>query len=281
MFKIGEFSRLGQVTIDTLRHYDALGLLKPAQVDRFTGYRYYSATQLQHLNRILALKELGFSLEEVARILQDEYTDEQLRGMLKMQTVLAERDLLAAQSRLDRIVARLKSIESEGNMSRFEVTVKSVDAATVAAIRETVLAVEQMPERCAMLFDTIARWMVAHKLPFGPAMTTYFAEEYTRQDIDVECAFVLPGLDAASLPRPEAPIVVQQLDAMPKVAVTVVTEGFYKQVDGLTPAYNALGRWIEANGYRIVGPVRELFHGSPEEGDLTAEIQLPVEKEQQ
>jgi DNA-binding transcriptional MerR regulator len=67
-------------------------LLKPAQVDRFTGYRYYSATQLQRLNRILALKELGFSLEEVGHILQDEYTDEQLRGMLKMQLVLAERD---------------------------------------------------------------------------------------------------------------------------------------------------------------------------------------------
>ncbi|HSJ58046.1 MAG TPA: hypothetical protein VLC95_12740 [Anaerolineae bacterium] len=64
-------------------------------------------------------------------------------------------------------------------MSRFELTVKSVDAATVAAIREIVPIVEQMPERYSTLFDTIARWMVAHKLPFGSAMTTYFAARPT------------------------------------------------------------------------------------------------------
>ena len=64
MFRIGEFSRIGCVTIDTLRHYDALDLLKPAKVDPLTGYRYYSAKQLQSLNRIIALKEVGFSLEE-------------------------------------------------------------------------------------------------------------------------------------------------------------------------------------------------------------------------
>ena len=76
MFRIGEFSRIARVTIDTLRHYDALGLLKPEKVDPFTGYRYYSAKQLQSLNRILALKEVGFSLEEIARILQDQPTNE-------------------------------------------------------------------------------------------------------------------------------------------------------------------------------------------------------------
>ncbi|NIV01263.1 MAG: hypothetical protein GWN55_08085 [Phycisphaerae bacterium] len=62
------------------------------------------------------------------------------------------------------------------------------------------------------------------------------------------------------------------------MAVTIVVDDFYKQVDGLTPAYNALGKWIEANGYKIAGPPRELFHGSPQQGDLTAEIQFPVEK---
>lgn len=92
MFRIGEFSRITRVTIDTLRHYDALGLLKPAKVDPFTGYRYYSARQLASLHRILALKEVGFSLEEIARVLHpaEKLSNAELRGMLKAQLMRVE-----------------------------------------------------------------------------------------------------------------------------------------------------------------------------------------------
>ena len=277
MFKIGEFSRLGQVTVDTLRHYDAIGLLTPVKVDAFTGYRYYSATQLGLLNRILALKDLGFSLEEVARILQDDVTSDELRGMLKMQLVMAESDMQVVQSRLNRIIARLKYLNLEDDMTAYDVTIKSVEAFTVAAIREVVPDIEQVPERCGALFDTIAQWMTANQLPFGLSMTIYFNESYTKQDVDLECAFIIPDSIAAEAASPKTPIIVRKLKAVPQMAVTIVTNDFYKQVDGLTPAYNALGKWIEVNGYKIVGPSRELFHGSPEKGDLTAEIQFPVE----
>jgi DNA-binding transcriptional MerR regulator len=99
MFRIGEFSRITRVTIDTLRHYDALGLLKPAKVDPFTGYRYYSARQLMSLYRILALKEVGFSLEEIARILHParKLTNEELRGMLKAHLLLDYLDIDSAE----------------------------------------------------------------------------------------------------------------------------------------------------------------------------------------
>jgi predicted transcriptional regulator YdeE len=63
MFTIGDFARLGRVSVRMLRHYDAVGLLEPAAVDRFTGYRYYRADHLRRLNRIVALKELGFTLQ--------------------------------------------------------------------------------------------------------------------------------------------------------------------------------------------------------------------------
>ncbi|MDZ4875250.1 MAG: hypothetical protein CLLPBCKN_004646 [Chroococcidiopsis cubana SAG 39.79] len=62
MFKIGDFSKLSRVSIKALRLYDEMGLSKPIQVDQFTSYRYYCASQLPRLNRILALKDLGFSL---------------------------------------------------------------------------------------------------------------------------------------------------------------------------------------------------------------------------
>lgn len=278
MFKIGEFSRLGQVTVDTLRHYDAVGLLKPAQVDPFTGYRYYTARQLQPLNRILALKELGLSLAEIARIFQDELTDEQMRGILKLHLAAAERDRAAAQSRLDRIKTRLHYLNLEDDMTAFEVTLKSGEALTVAAVREVIPTVEQVPGRCSALFNSIARWMAANKIPFGPPMTTYFNDSYTQTDIDLECAFIIPDPGMVTAAVPPAPIEVRQLEAVPQLAVTFVSDDFHGQLNGLTPAYNALGQWIEDNGYRIIGPPRELFHGSPEQNDLTAEIQFPVEK---
>jgi DNA-binding transcriptional MerR regulator len=79
MFKIGDFSRLTRVSVKALRHYDRLGLLEPARVDPLNGYRYYSSEQLSGLNSILALKDLGFSLEQVSLLLDEEMSPAQVR----------------------------------------------------------------------------------------------------------------------------------------------------------------------------------------------------------
>jgi len=278
MFSIGEFSTLGRVTVDALRHYDALGLLKPAKVDPFTGYRYYSTRQLLSLNRILALKEIGFSLEEIARILKDKLTNDQLRGMLKAQLIRAESEIQSAQARRGLVLARLNYLNLEDTMPAYEVTLKPVDKHTIAAIRENVPTIEQMPERCSEMFDTLARWMNENGLPFGPSLSIYHNETYTRENIDTECAFIIPGATGARTASPDHRIVVRQMEAVPLAASTIVTDDFYKKVDGLTPAYNAIAQWIEENRYKIVGVPRELFYGSVEKGDLTAEVQFPVEK---
>lgn len=84
MLRIGDFSKLSLVSVKTLRYYDELGLLKPVRVDDTTGYRYYSADQLPRLHRILALKDLGLSLEQVGELLRDNLTAEEIRGMLRL-----------------------------------------------------------------------------------------------------------------------------------------------------------------------------------------------------
>ena len=84
MLKIGDFSKLSQVSIKALRLYDEMGLLKPISVDRSSGYRFYSASQLPRLNRIIALKDLGFSLEQITQLLNEEVSPEQIRGMLRL-----------------------------------------------------------------------------------------------------------------------------------------------------------------------------------------------------
>jgi len=116
MLKIGDFARLSQVPVKTLRYYDDLGLITPARVDAFTGYRYYSVDQLPRLNRLLALKDLGFSLDQIARVLNEGVTHGQLRGMLMLKRAEVEERLREEQQRLDRIEARLRDIEQEDTL---------------------------------------------------------------------------------------------------------------------------------------------------------------------
>jgi DNA-binding transcriptional MerR regulator len=258
MFRIGEFSQITRVTVDTLRYYDAIGLLKPVKVDPFTGYRYYSAKQLMSLNRILALKEIGFSLEEIARILQEKLSNDELRGMLKAQLVQAERDMQTAQLRQQRILARLNNLKLEDNMPTYEVTLKPGEKLTVAAIREVVPTIEQMPQRCSEMFHTLERWIKSNGVPLGTSMTIYYNEGFTQENIDTECSFILPNPESAKAIILDDSIEVKQMEAVPLVASAIVTDGFYKKVNGLTPAYQAVAQWIEENGYRIAGPPREL-----------------------
>jgi DNA-binding transcriptional MerR regulator len=148
MFKIGEFSKLSRVSVKTLRYYDDMGLLRPAHVDRFTGYRYYSVEQLPQLNRILALRDLGLSLEQVRQVLQDGLPAEQLRGMLRLKQAELEQHLADEEGRLRRVAARLKQIEQEGDMPTQEVVLKEVPVA-IALRAPTVRSIFAMPPTTA------------------------------------------------------------------------------------------------------------------------------------
>src|SRR5437773_10906878 len=134
MFSIGEFARLGRVSVRMLRHYDAIGLLRPATVDPASGYRFYRADQLRRLNRVVALKDLGFTLEQVRAILDDQVNADQLRGMLRLRRAQLEAQLAADAARLAGVEARLKMIETEGRMSTEDVVVKQVAPVRVAEL---------------------------------------------------------------------------------------------------------------------------------------------------
>src|SRR5512143_3025631 len=113
MIRIGDFSKLSRVSIKTLRFYDEMGLLKPIEVDRFTGYRYYEFDQLPRLYRILALKDLGFSLEEIGRLFEGDLPTEQMRGMLKLRQAEIRQQVAEEAERLERVEYRLRQIEQE------------------------------------------------------------------------------------------------------------------------------------------------------------------------
>src|SRR5688572_27627844 len=128
MFKIGDFSRICRVPVSALRYYADIGLLHPAQIDSFTGFRYYSLDQLPRLNRILALKDLGLSLTQIQQILNEDLTASEIRGMLKLKEAELEQELEERQSTLARVKARLELIEHEQQvMNLQEIVLKSVE----------------------------------------------------------------------------------------------------------------------------------------------------------
>src|ERR1051326_6867155 len=126
MFKIGDFFRLSMVSIKALRYYDERGLLKPARVDEFTGYRYYAANQFARLNRILAMKDMGLSLEQIAHLLDKEPSPDQIRGMLRLKQLELKQQLKEGQERLERIESWLQAFDQEATLPIYDVVLKKV-----------------------------------------------------------------------------------------------------------------------------------------------------------
>lgn len=271
MIKIGDFARLSQVSVVTLRHYDDLGLLKPASVDPFTGYRYYSAGQLPRLNRILALKDLGFSLEQIESVLAGDLTLDQLRGMLKLKRAEVELRLASEQERLARIEARLRLIEQEDNMPEYDVVLKTVSAMFVASRRVRIPTNDQVPEYLGPAYGEVYAYLREHGAKeTGPCLTIWYTPSDVYTDEDAEAAVQIDRL----LPGSER-IKVSELP--PTHVAAVVHHGDFEQ---FTQGHAALLEWIEANGYRIAGPFREIYirHDNADLKDTTTEIQFPVEK---
>ena len=121
MFTIGDFARSGRVSVRMLRHYDAIGLLRPAPTSTRSPAIVLPADQLARLNRVVALKDLGFTLDQVGTIVDDEIDVDELRGMLRLRRAELQEQIATDAARLARVEARLRVIEKEDAMSSDEV----------------------------------------------------------------------------------------------------------------------------------------------------------------
>jgi DNA-binding transcriptional MerR regulator len=176
MFSIGEFARHGRVSVRMLRHYDAIGLIRPACVDKDTGYRFYQASQLGELNRVIALKDLGFTLQQVQAILEEKVTAAELRGMLKLRRAEIQARIEAETTRLTRVEARLMTIEDEARVPADGVVIKRLAPVRVAEL--TGVAAGYEPEAITpviqpLYHDLWQRLCSAGLTAAGPALAYY------------------------------------------------------------------------------------------------------------
>lgn len=277
MFRIGEFSKIAQVPGSLLRYYDQIGLLKPAHIDPFTGYRYYSAKQLPRLHRILALKELGLTLEQVTRLVNNEVTAAEIWGMLTLKKAQVEQTVHEELVRLRSLEARLQMIDV-ATQPEYDIVIKQLPAQDYLSLREVLpgpaAALAIMKELLQALPSQLERETL------GQFMTVVHSETLESDQLDIELGATYLGAHPPVVKLPGSRYLqVRQLPAITTMA-TVVRMGGFEQSCG---CYGAIGLWVENNGYRITGPGREVLIHPPRNerlDEMVTEIQFPVERDQ-
>jgi effector-binding domain-containing protein/DNA-binding transcriptional MerR regulator len=268
MFKIGDFAKLNRVTVTALRHYDTIGLLQPVKIDSFTGYRYYSADQMPRLNRIITLKELGFSLDEIAFILNNKAKADPLQMLLQLKHSEIENKIKAEQSRLTRIETFIKVYEQEDCIMKYDIVLKRIEEIKVAALRDFIPGYSEQEQ----LWTEIGEYLEKKNARIvSPCMVIYYDSDKKEDKVDAEIIEPIVG----NLEGNDR-IKVRNLESVEQMAC-VVHKGSYQTISF---AYNALTKWIQENGYTISGPQRELYlkgeWDSESADDYITEIQVPV-----
>jgi DNA-binding transcriptional MerR regulator len=276
MFRIGEFSRIARVSTRLLRYYDGIGLLSPGRVDPATGYRFYLADQLAQLNRILALKDLGLSLEQVSRMLDEKISVEEIRGMLALKKAELERSLSEEATRLRHIESRLRQIETHGLLADFDVVIKSAEPQAFLSVRQTYSELDG----AVMMLGNVVR-AVSARVPNGardsPVVVAH--SDFDDEALDLEIGFSLKRDVTKRIVLPGN--ITMEMTELPAVETlaTVVRRGPKYEAH---LAFGALGIWMEANGFQIAGPSREIFLQLPTDPsggeDAVVEVQFPVIK---
>jgi effector-binding domain-containing protein len=269
MLKIGDFSKLTQVSIKALRLYDRLGLFKPISVDESTGYRYYSARQLPRLYRLLACKDLGFSLEQIGLMLDASISVSQIEEMLRLKQTELQQHIALEQSRLARVAAKLRQIERENNMSDYEVLLKKVPAMQIASIREILPNYPAISRLYAELYNFLDK---NQSKSWGYCGAVWHDTEYKEKDVDGEAFIIIDE----TIDRDDR-VKIYELPSVETMAC-IVYRGSY---NGIDRPYAAMLEWIENNSYKIIAPNREIYIEGGEQLDeesYITEIQFTVAK---
>ncbi|GAA1133764.1 MerR family transcriptional regulator [Kribbella jejuensis] len=264
MFAIGEFARHGRVSIRMLRHYDAIGLLRPAHVDPATGYRSYTAAQLADLNRIVALKDLGFSLDQVATMIAGDPSPAELRTMLTLRRAQLETAVAESNARLAQVEARLRGLEAE--IPAADIIVKELPAVRLVGLTAT--AASFTPDDITPVVHPLCAEL-GRRLPDSDVRPAgRLTCLYEQADEIVVRATVPAAVDAGGNLNG-----LEVLDLPGIRAATLVHRG---PIDQVLPSWQALARWLEENDRSAAEPARELYLDTPEDpAGWVTELQQP------
>ena len=270
LFGIGDFSRFTWLSVRMLRHYDERGLLKPVEVDPYSGYRYYSPDQLEVAARIRVLRDVGCGIEQIAYLLPLFSRGEELKAALAVHA----QSLNAAAQQISDQQALLASIMNQLQENIMPITVQEriYPALRVLALRRTI---ENYNAEGALWYE-FSEYLQSPTMPDisefkGKCGTTYFdVEEYKESDVDVAIWLEYQGDfdkdgDYQILEFPEQ-----------KVAWATLVGPY----EGTLAVCQAIGRWISEQGYELAAPMFNVNIVSPSQeedpGKWVTEINYPI-----
>jgi DNA-binding transcriptional MerR regulator len=253
-----------------LRYYDETGLLKPAEIDKFTNYRLYSAKQISALNRIIFLRDLGFNVSEIAVALKH-WDNGFITDLLESKRLEIENTVKTEQDKLSKIELAKKDIRQEKITIHYNVVIKSIPGYQVFSLRRIV------PDYYAegQLWKEMSAFAAANDIPIsGNTFTIYHDADYREKDVDLEiCAPV------ARMGKDTGGFAYRNTEPVPIMACTMV----YGPFENLAGAYLSLAGWLQEHSqYKMTGQSRQIVHRGPwneESPDkYLTEIQIPLEK---
>ena len=265
MYQIGEFSRICQVSVKTLRHYDRIGLLKPAEVDRFTGYRYYDRSQLERMLLIQKLKRYGFSLEDIHILTRAENKGALREALLRQRVILTARQQEIGMTIRD-LTLYLQNLEGTGDFMKtannYDIRLAETERRTVLTYRQR-MSVDDFGRYFSKLFERSAQ---EHFTPTGVTGAIYHDKEFDRDSSDIELFIGVKEEKDTEVMKP-------------RLCAATLHRGSYST---LSEAYAALVSWIEENGYVWDGAPYEIYTKAIWSGcaveDWETEVYFPVRK---
>lgn len=273
MFKISEFARIACINARLLRHYDDIGLFKPIYIDPENNYRYYSAEQLKDVNRLIVLKELGLSLEQIRRLMNEQISEQEIRGMLIMKKAQVEQQIEQDIIRLRNIENRLQQMADDGALAeRYNIVLKNIPEQYFLSIRQTV---PDFADAVA-LFEQFRRALprnITSSIELGHLVTIGHSEEFEHQNpMDFEVGYLMDESHELDFAIGDAQAETRVLAGCETMA-TIIQNG----EDASHLAFGVLGEWMTINGYAFTGDVpREVYL---QLDDLRViEHQIPVQK---
>jgi DNA-binding transcriptional MerR regulator len=277
MLKIGTFSRIANVSIRLLHYYDELGLFKPAYIDPESGYRFYRTAQIKDLNKLLAVRDLGLSLEQIKEYVESDLSTEALRGMLMLKKSQLRQELEEELLRLRRVEYRLKQLEAAETPLTNDVIIKPIEAQYIISVRDRHLPIAEF----GAIIGTVFNGLTANNIkPPGLLTILEHSETFPDEYFDLEVGFAvpqdyqLPDKRNALAITTDYAITMRELPAVQQMA-TLVHIGPWGT--GMR-SYVALGRWIEQHGFEIAGATREVYmevHHNAVDSNVV-EFQLPI-----
>lgn len=279
MFRIGEFSRLTQVSVRMLRYYDETGLLKPAETDKFTNYRLYSTEQIPVLNKIIFLRDLGFEVSEITAALKS-WNNESVTALLEQKKFSILDTIQSEQKKLDKIEMAKVDIRKEKIELHCNISVKSVPSYDVLSLRRVVS--DYYAE--GMMWKEMSSYAVDHGISVSEnTFSIYHDPDYREREVDIEiCAPLTHRHQAAAfaaISRGADGFTLRSTEAVPVMACTAVSGSF----ENIAGAYRAFAGWLEEhNRYKMGGHSRQIVHRGPwneqDPDKYLTELQIPLEK---